>query len=601
MGEESKKPGTVSQLMAFAGSYKWLTVVGCILSGIAMLLSMAVYVCIWQVVNAAISVAPDWSQASAAVNYGWAALWFALGSIVVYFFALMCSHGAAFRVATNIRKECVRKLLHAPLGYFDNHASGMLRRRISDTASEGESFLAHSMPDIAGTVVLAISMVVLLFVFDWRMGLSCLVIVVISLACMAAMMGGNSQDIMKDYEQAMDDLSKSATEYVRGIPVVKVFQQTVDSFKVFKRAIDEYSQKASEYESSVCKAPQSLNLTFVEGSFLFLVPVVIILAPGADNFALFITNFAFYAVFSGILSTALARIMFSGGYLRQAEAGLAGIKEIMNAPQVKVAERTSAPKDSSVQFDHVTFTYDEGEHPALDNVSFDVPAGATVALVGPSGGGKSTAASLVPRFWDVQHGSVRVGGVDVREIDPKLLMDQVAFVFQNSRLFKTSIYENVHMARPSATREEVMQALSAAQCNDIIEKLPEGVDTLVGTGGTFLSGGERQRIVLARAFLKDAPIVVLDEATAFADPDNEALIQRALNRLMSGRTVLMIAHRLSTVVDADRIIVLDKGHVAEEGTHQQLVAAGGEYARMWSDYNHVLTWSIGRKEAADVR
>jgi len=405
---------------------------------------------------------------------------------------------------------------------------------------------------------------------------------------------------MQEYQDALDNLSKAGTEYVRGIPVVKVFQQTVYSFKAFKQAIDHYSERASYYEGHVCRVPQSVNLTFTEAAFALLVPVALFLAPGAlsaGDFAGFVTNFAFYAVFSAVISTALARVMFAVSGLMLATDALARVQEVMSAPVLAVADNPQAPADNSVEFRDVAFTYEGAAQPALDGVSFAVPAGATVALVGPSGGGKTTAASLIPRFWDVSSGSVLVGGVDVRDMDPHELMDNVAFVFQNDHLFKASILDNVRAARPDATREQALKALAAAQCDDILAKLPDGVDTVVGTQGTHLSGGEQQRIALARAILKDAPIVVLDEATAFADPENEALIQKAFARLTQGRTVIMIAHRLSTVVGADRIVVLDQGRVAEQGTHDELVAAGGLYARMWADYQQAVTWRIAKEVA----
>ena len=392
-------------------------------------------------------------------------------------------------------------------------------------------------------------------------------------------------------------MSKAGTEYVRGIPVVKVFQQTVYSFKAFKAAIDNYSERASYYEGTVCKVPQAINLTFTEGTFALLVPVALFLAPGAlesGDFAGFVANFAFYAVFSAIISTALAKVMFAASGMMLASDALSRINEVMSAPTLAVTDKLQVPSDNSIEFRNVDFSYENSAIKALDDVSFTVPAGSTVALVGPSGGGKTTAASLIPRFWDTNAGAVLVGGVDVRDIDPHVLMDHVAFVFQNNRLFKTSILENVRAARPEATREQALAALAAAQCDDIIAKLPDGVDTVIGSEGTHLSGGEQQRIALARAILKDAPIVVLDEATAFADPENEALIQKAFAHLTQGRTVLMIAHRLSTVVGADQIIVLDSGKAVERGTHDELVAASGLYARMWEDYQKAVQWKIAK-------
>ena len=596
---KEKKEGTVSTLMRYAGGHKWLTVAGCALSAIAMVANMVPYVCIWLVARDLIAVAPDWGQATQIGLYGWAAFGFAVLGIVLYFLGLMCTHLAAFRTASNIRKQGMAHLMNTPLGYFDNHASGLLRRRVDGAAAETETLLAHNLADISGTAVMLVATIVLLFVFDWRMGLSVFAAAVISVAAMFKMMGGKNYGIMQEYQTALDGLSKAGTEYVRGIPVVKVFQQTVYSFKAFKEAIDHYSERAAYYEGHVCRGPQSINLTFTEAAFALLVPVALLLAPGAlesGNFAGFVTNFAFYAVFSAVISTALAKVMFAASGMMLADDALSRVREVMNAPTLPAAENPQVPSDNSVEFRGVTFTYDGADAPALEDVSFTVPAGSTVALVGPSGGGKTTAASLIPRFWDTSEGAVLVGGVDVRDMDPHVLMDNVAFVFQNDRLFKASILENVRAARPDATREEALAALAAAQCDDILAKLPDGVDTLVGSDGTHLSGGEQQRIALARAILKDAPIVVLDEATAFADPENEALIQKAFARLTEGRTVIMIAHRLSTIVGADEIIVLDRGHVVEKGTHDALVASDGLYARMWADYQRAATWKI--KEVA---
>ena len=520
---------------------------------------------------------------------------FAVAGILVYFAALMCTHLAAFRTASNIRKQGMEHLMKTPLGFFDSNASGLIRNRLDGAASETETLLAHNLADIVGSAAMLISMIVLMFVFDWRMGAACLLAAAVSIAAMFTMMGGKNAKLMAEYQAAQDVMSKAGTEYVRGIPVVKVFQQTVYSFRAFKQAIEDYSAKAEHYQGDVCQVPQSVNLTFTEGAFVFLVPVALILAPGAlkaGNFAGFVTDFAFYAVFSATISTALARIMFAASGMMLASTALKRIDQVMSAPVLQITDHPQTPKDNSVEFKDVSFTYEGSEIPALDHISFRVEPGQTVALVGPSGGGKTTAASLIPRFWDVSSGCVAVGGVDVRETDPHVLMDRVAFVFQNDRLFKTSILENVRAARPDATRDEVQAALTAAQCDDILEKLPDGMDTVIGTKGTYLSGGEQQRVALARAILKNAPIVVLDEATAFADPENEALIQKAFSVLTKERTVIMIAHRLSTVVGADKIVVLDSGHVAEEGTHTKLAAAGGLYAKMWADYNQAVKWRI---------
>ena len=593
--KKPKKPNEISVLLGYAGKYKALTFLGMFLSAVAMVMGMIPYICIWLAARDLIAVAPNWTEATNIGTYGWMAFGFSFGGIVIYFAALMCTHLAAFRTAANIRKQGVAHMMKAPLGFFDNHGSGYLRNRLDGGAAETETLLAHNLADIVGTAAMFIAMIVIMFVFDWRMGLACLFAAVISVIAMFSMMGGKNANLMMEYQTAQDVMSKAGTEYVRGIPVVKVFQQTVYSFKAFKAAIEDYSSKAEKYTGGVCRIPQSVNLTATEGVFIFLVPVVLLIAPAAlttGSFAGFITNFAFYAVFSAIVSTALARIMFAASGMMLAKTALARIDTVMNAPTLEITKAPQTPRNNGVEFKDVTFTYDGTDHPALEHVSFKVLPGQTVALVGPSGGGKTTAASLIPRFWDVSSGEILVGGVGVKDIDPHVLMDKVAFVFQNTRLFKTSILENVRAARPDASREEVLSALHAAQCDDIIEKLPKGIDTLIGSEGTYLSGGEQQRVSLARAILKDAPIIVLDEATAFADPENEALIQKALKTLTEDRTVIMIAHRLSTVVGADKIVVLDNGHIEEEGTHEELAAAGGLYERMWKEYNQAVTWKI---------
>ena len=597
---KNKKPNDLQVLLGYAGRHKGLTFLGLGLSAVAMILGMLPYICIWLVARDLIAVAPNWTQAAGIARYGWMAFAFALAGIIVYFCALMCTHLAAFRTASNIRKQGMAHLMKAPLGFFDSNASGLLRNRLDGAAAETETLLAHNLADIVGTAAMFIAMLVLMFVFDWRMGAACLLAAVVSIGALGTMMGGKNAGLMAEYQAAQDTMSKAGTEYVRGIPVVKVFQQTVYSFKAFKQAIEDYSAKAEHYQADVCMIPQAVNLTATEGAFVFLVPVVLLLAPAAlsaGTFAGFATNFAFYAVFSANISTALARIMFAASGMMLARTALGRIDQVMSAPTLKITDHPKAPRDNSVAFDDVSFTYDGAELPALDHVSFSVKPGQTVALVGPSGGGKTTAASLIPRFWDVSSGAVKVGGVDVRDTDPQVLMDQVAFVFQNNRLFKASILENVRVSRPDATRQEVEKALSAAQCDDIIAKLPDGIDTVIGTEGTYLSGGEQQRVALARAILKNAPIVVLDEATAFADPENEALIQKAFASLTRGRTVIMIAHRLSTVVNADQIIVLSEGRVAEQGNHAELVSRNGLYARMWRDYNQAVQWKITAEEA----
>lgn len=599
---EKKKQNAIIALLGYAGNYKVLTFIGLTLSAISMLCSIVPYVCIWLVAKDLITAVSDFSKVQNVETYGWIAFGFAVLGIVLYFIGLICTHLAAFRTAENIRKIGMNHIMKAPLGYFDNNASGLIRGRLDSAANDTETLLAHNLADIVGTIVLFVGMVILMFIFDWRMGAACLLSAVISIIAMFSMMGGKNAQLMAEYQAAQDRMTKAGTEYVRGIPVVKIFQQTVYSFKTFKKAIEEYSDKAEYYQAKVCRVPQSINLTFTEGAFIFLVPIAIFLIPGAlhsGNFSDFITNFVFYAVFSAIISTSLAKIMFASSGIMLASTALSRIDLVMKAPTLEKCVNPKEPEDNSVVFKDVSFTYTGSSTPALSHISFRVEPGQTVALVGPSGGGKTTAASLIPRFWDVDEGVVAVGNVNVKEIDQHVLMEQVAFVFQNTKLFKTSILENVKIANPNASDDDVMQALKAARCEDIIEKLPNGVNTIIGNEGTYLSGGEQQRIALARAILKNAPIVVLDEATAFADPENEILIQKALSVLCKDRTVIMIAHRLSTVVNADRIIVLEEGHIIEEGTHKELLDKNGLYHKMWIDYNQAVKWKItSGKEAA---
>ena len=604
--QTGKATGSVGRLLAFAGPRRALTYLGCALAAVSMIVSFGPYVCIWFAARDLIAVAPDWKEATSIAVYGWWALGFAIASIALYFAGLMCTHLAAFRCASNMRKRATEHLMHTSLGYFDNHASGALRRVVDGCALETEGLLAHKLPDTAGSIAMVVGMLALFFIFDWRLGVACLVPVAVSLACMFYMMGGRGMDFMTRYMESLVKMNKTGTEYVRGIPVVKVFQQTVHSFRAFHDAIEEFTVLAQDYAVKWCQTPQSLSLTVISAAAVFLVPVAVLAVPGEHDIARLAANFAFYAIFSAVIPTAMTRVMFMSEAFQSAADAVNRVEGVLAAPVIEAPDNPRAPKDNSIRFDDASFTYEGADEPALDHVSFDVPAGATVALVGPSGGGKTTAASLVPRFWDVGAGSVTVGGVDVRNVDPADLMGRVAFVFQANRLFSQSILENVRAARPDATRDEVLAALEAAQCGDILEKLPQGVDTVYGTDGTHLSGGEVQRLMLARAILKDAPIVVLDEATAFADPENEVKIQAAFKRLARSRdgaprTVLMVAHRLSTVRSADKIVVLDQGRVAEQGTHEELLAAKGLYARMWADYERSVSWRITSTGSATER
>lgn len=563
-------------MFGYAGKFHVLTVLGCVLSGISTILSMLPFVCIWLVIRDLIHAfaAGDISLATGSAHYAWMAVVFAAASILIYFIALNCTHLAAFRTATNMRKSAIHHIVTLPLGYFSQNASGRLRNIIDDNAGLTEGFLAHQLPDLTGAAVMPVAVIILIFLFDWRLGICCLIPMGISVIFLKQMMGGDNAQFMGKYMTALETMNKEAVEYIRGIPVVKVFQQTIYSFKNFHAAIEEYEKFASGYALK-CRIPLTGFTVTLNGTFVLLIPVAMFILSGVSGQSAYenvVLDFLFYSLFTPVCATMMNRIMFASEQLMAAKSAVSRVDEILQEKPLKEPEHPLIPADASIVFSDVSFAYPGAKEKALDHISFEVPAGKTVALVGASGSGKSTAASLIPRFYDVQSGSVTIGGVDVCNIEKQELMKRVAFVFQNTCLFKDTLLNNIKAARPDATREEVLKAADEAQCKDIIDRLPDGLDTLVGTGGTYLSGGENQRIALARAILKDAPIIVLDEATAFADAENEHQIQLAFERLTQNKTVMMIAHRLSTIQDADLILVFKEGQIAERGTHEELVA-----------------------------
>lgn len=597
---EKQKNGELSRMFRYAGKYHALTILGCVLSGISTILSMLPFVCIWLVIHDLIQAfaAGDISLATESTRYAWMAVMFAAASIFIYFIALNCTHLAAFRTATNMRKTAIHHIVTLPLGYFSQTASGRLRKIIDDNAGLTEGFLAHQLPDLIGAVIMPIAVIVLIFLFDWRLGICCLIPMGISVIFLKQMMGGDNAQFMGKYMTALETMNKEAVEYIRGIPVVKVFQQTIYSFKNFHAAIEEYEKFASGYALK-CRVPLTGFTVTLNGTFVLLIPVAMFILSGVSGQAAYenvVLDFLFYSLFTPVCATMMNRIMFASEQLMAAKSAVSRVEEILQEKPLKEPEHPMIPADASIVFSDVSFSYPGAKEKALDHISFEVAAGKTVALVGASGSGKSTAASLISRFYDVQSGSVAIGGVDVRNIEKRELMKRVAFVFQNTRLFKDTLLNNIKAARPDATREEVMKVANEAQCKDIIDRLPDGLDTLVGTGGTYLSGGENQRIALARAILKDAPIIVLDEATAFADAENEHQIQLAFERLTQNKTVLMIAHRFSTIQDADLILVFKDGQIAERGTHEELLTFNGIYSSMWKDYQTSISWKVGNPQ-----
>ena len=592
---KQKKQSSLARILGYAGGHRNLTLLGCVLSALSAVLGLIPYVCVWLAARNVLESWPSLTGVSGFSRWGWWAVWTAIGSIVLYFAALMSTHIAAFRTARNIRRSAMAHVLKLPLGFFTGSQSGRLRKLIDDNAGLTEDLLAHKLPDLAGTIVTPIAAVLMLFLFDWKMGLLCLLTMVLALLSMCLMMGGKNAGFFHRYQKEIERMSGEAVEYVRGIPVVKMFQQTVYSFKAFYAAIRDYSDLASQYAMS-CRVGQTCFLTFINGAFALLIPAALLLASGGDVRTVLV-NFIFYALFAPACGQMINRIMYMSEAVMEADEAVGRLDEILGQKPMEESKVQKHPANAAVSFDHVTFTYPGADRSALEDVSFSVQPGQVTALVGPSGGGKTTAASLIPRFWDADSGSVSIGGANVKEMDTEDLMKQVAFVFQDTRLFKESLLENIRAARPEASRDEVLAAAHAAQCDDILEKLPQGLDTVVGTKGVYLSGGEQQRIALARAMLKNAPIVVLDEATAFADPENEHQIQKAFEALTRNKTVLMIAHRLSTVQDADNIIVLSDGKIAEQGNHRDLLQKNGVYAAMWADYQRSAQWKVG-KEAA---
>lgn len=592
-----KKQSDLSRLMEYAGKHKYFTCASWVLAALSAFVALLPFIYIWKIVKEVLDVAPNFSEATGLVKNGVMAMVFAVAAFLIYICALLCSHLAAFRVATNMRIATTEHIAKLPLGYVDSFGSGKLRKIINDSTGATETYLAHQLPDKYAALATPIGLLALLFIFDWRLGLLSLVPVILAFLIMSAMTGKRMAEKMKQYNNALENMSNEAVEYVRGIPVVKTFGQSVFSFKKFKSTIDEYQKWVVAYTKDM-RVPMMFYTAAINGVFAFLIAGAIWFTAGGVTNA-FLLNLIFYIVITPVISLTLTKMMYMSENNMIVKDALERIDGVLSVSPMSESKTPEYPADSSVELNDVHFSYD-GKNEVIRGVSMNIGAGQTVALVGPSGGGKSTLAGLIARFFDVKSGSIKVGGADIREIPKEELMNAVSFVFQDSKLIKATIAENVKLGKPDATGEEVAKALHAAQCDDIIQKFPDGAGTAVGTKGVYLSGGERQRIAIARAVLKNSPIIILDEATAFADPDNEAKVQKAFSELSKGKTVIMIAHRLSTVADADCIYVIKDGLIAESGRRDELLEKNGVFAEMWKEYAASVEWKVAKEGESNV-
>lgn len=587
-----KKQSNLSRLLGYAGNHKYLIYASWILSAISALVSLVPYWYIWLVMREVLETAPHFENAVGLTHNGWMAVGFAVAAVLIYIAGLMCSHMGAFRIATNMRITTMEHILKLPLGVSESFGSGKLRKIVNESSAATETYLAHQLPDRSGAIATPCGLLILLFVFDWRLGVLSLLPVALGFAIMMSMTGQRMQKKMLEYQNALDDMSNEAVEYIRGIPVVKTFGQTIFSFKKFKGSIERYKKWVIAYTKEL-RTPMMFYTTAINGVFAFLIAGALFFTSDGVT-SEFILNLIFYIIITPIISITLTRIMFQSENAMIVDDALGRIDSILKLDPLSEPSKPEIPADASVEVKNVYFSYD-GKNDVLKNISFYIPAGQKIALVGPSGGGKTTLANIIARFFDPDRGCVKIGGIDVKNIKKEELMDTVSFVFQNSRLIKGTIFDNVRLGKPDATREEVMNAIVNAQCKDIIDKLPNGIDTVIGSKGTYLSGGEQQRIAIARVMLKDSPIIIMDEATAFADPDNEYRIQKALTNISKGKTVIMIAHRLSTVVNADRIYVIKDGEIAESGTSDELMAQNGLFSKMWNNYQASVQWKVSKE------
>lgn len=592
MMPETQNKNKFIRLLNYSGNYKYLTIVGMFLSALSAICLLVPFVYIWDVVNTLLAVAPDFTKAQNLDVYAINAFTFAVLGIILNFFGLMGTHLSAFKNEKNMKDAAIKHLLKLPLGYFSNHTSGGLRKIIDYSTAKTEIFLVHQLFDLTGAIMTPIVFLILLFSFDWRLGLICLIPIILCFVFMYPMFSKESRNSMEKYEKYLEEMNGEAVEYVRGIPVTKAFQQSIYSFKNFINAIKNYGKFSAEYSMST-HIPMTAFTVSINGFFALLIPAGILLAESVVDVKFF-ANFMFYIIFTPICAVMMMKIMTVSQDWMLASCALDSIEAILNENPLVDPINPQKPKNHSIEFEGVYFDYEnaDGDEHILNDVNLKINENETVALVGPSGGGKTTIASLIPRFWDVNQGSIKVGDVDVRSISTKELMKNISFVFQNTTLFKDSIYNNVAIGRKGASRDDVKKALSLTQCDDIIDELPDGINTVIGSEGTYLSGGQQQRIALARAVLKDAPIIILDEATALADPENEYLIQKAISEITKDKTVIMIAHRLSSVKNVDKIYVVENGRIVEEGNHHTLIDSGGIYSRMWDEFNQSIQWKV---------
>jgi len=589
---KKKEPSALGRLLSYAGSFRKLTYQSLFLSGLSSILSLMPFVYLWKIIKEVLEVQPDFSKTAGIVHNGWMAVLFAVLAWLVYIAALVCSHGGAFRTASNMKKALMEHIARLPVGFADEMGSGRVRRTVTDVTSSTETLLAHNLPDMASAVVLPVSMVVMLFLYDWRYGIACLIPVLLGFAAMMKMAGPAMKEDIRLYQNSLERMSNEAVEYVRGVPVVKTFGQTVFSFHRFKSSIDDYRDFCMHYTKTMRK-PMLAYIVLINSAFAFILCLTLFLIRGENYQTDILLNFLFYLIFTPAIATSMNKVMFMGENNVKAADAVSRMDHILHLSPLPEPEHPQEPKGSSVELRNVTYRYSPDAAPAVSCLSLKADRDKIIALVGPSGSGKTTVAGLISRFFDPQEGQVLIGSTDVKEISKETLMKHVAYVFQDSRLLKRSIADNLRIAKPDATDRELMEVLRKAQCTDIIERLPDGIHTVLGSRGTYLSGGEQQRIAIARTMLKGADVVILDEASAFADPECEAQVQKAFQEMARGRTVIMIAHRLSTIRNADRIYVLQDGRVAEEGKHGTLLEQNGLYASMWAEYQKTVNWKVG--------